>query len=109
MFSVCSEEATSLSLEKNVHAYHEQRIGKRFSSKLQENPELDEWRVYAALKDIGIKLSPRTCGRMLALNRSLYGLKGPKKEPNALKEMPFKSSRRHEIWTARFHLSAPRS
>jgi hypothetical protein len=34
MFSVCSEEATCLSLEKNVHAYHEQRIGKRFSSGL---------------------------------------------------------------------------
>jgi transposase InsO family protein len=67
--------------------------------KLQENPELGEWRVHAALKDIGIKLSPRTCGRILALNRSLYGLKGPKKEPNAPKEMPFKASRRHEIWT----------
>jgi len=67
--------------------------------KSQENPELGEWRVHAALKDIGIKLSPRTCGRILALNRSLYGLKGPKKEPNAPKEMPFKASRRHEIWT----------
>src|SRR6266581_4774477 len=67
--------------------------------KLQENPELGEWRVHAALKDIGIKLSPRTCGRILALNRSLYGLKGPKKEPNAPKKMPFKTSRRHEIWT----------
>src|SRR5215470_2920850 len=30
---------------------------------------------------------------------SLYGLKGTKKEPNAPKEMPFKASRRHEIWT----------
>jgi len=27
------------------------------------------------------------------------GLKGPKKEPNAPKEMPFKASQRHEIWT----------
>ncbi len=67
--------------------------------KLQENPELGEWRMHAALKDIGIKLSPRTCGRILALNRSLYGLKGPKKEPHKPKEMPFKASRRHEIWT----------
>lgn len=39
--------------------------------KLQENPELGEWRIHAALKDLGIKLSPRTCGRILALNRSL--------------------------------------
>ena len=67
--------------------------------KLQENPELGEWRIHAALKDIGITLSPRTCGRILALNRSLYGLKGPKKEPHTPKEMPFKASRRHEIWT----------
>ena len=67
--------------------------------KLQENPELGEWRIHAALKDIGLKLSPRTCGRILALNRSLYGLKGPKKEPHTPKEMPFKASRRHEIWT----------
>jgi transposase InsO family protein len=67
--------------------------------KLQENPELGEWRVHAALKDIGIKLSPRTCSRILALNRSLYGMKGPKKEPKAPKEMPFKASRRHEYWT----------
>ena len=67
--------------------------------KLQENPELGEWRIHAALKDIGIKLSPRTCGRILALNRGLYGLKGPKKEPHEPKEMPFKASRRHEYWT----------
>jgi putative transposase len=67
--------------------------------KLQENPELGEWRVHAALKDIGIKLSPRTCSRILALNRSLYGMKGPKKEPKTPKEMPFKASRRHEYWT----------
>ena len=67
--------------------------------KLQENPELGEWRVHAALKDIGIKLSPRTCSRILALNRNLYGMKGPKKEPKAPKEMPFKASRRHEYGT----------
>lgn len=67
--------------------------------KLQENSELGEWRIHAALKDIGLKLSPRTCGRILALNRSLYGLKGPKKEAHTPKEMPFKASRRHEIWT----------
>ena len=36
--------------------------------KLQENPELGEFRVHAALAQIGIHLSPRTCGRILALN-----------------------------------------
>lgn len=44
--------------------------------KLQENPELGEFRVHAALLQLGIKLSPRTCGRILALNRSLYKLPG---------------------------------
>ena len=47
--------------------------------KLQENPELGEFRVHAALLQLGIKLSPRTCGRILALNRSLYGLDKPTK------------------------------
>lgn len=35
--------------------------------KLQINPELGEYRVSAALEQLGIKLSPRTCGRILAL------------------------------------------
>ncbi|MBV9280748.1 MAG: DDE-type integrase/transposase/recombinase, partial [Chloroflexi bacterium] len=55
--------------------------------KLQENPEL------------GIKLSPRTCGRILALNRSLYGLDKPKKAPHDPKPMPFQATRRHQYWT----------
>jgi transposase len=38
--------------------------------KLQINPELGEYRVSAALEQLGIKLSPRTCGRILALNRA---------------------------------------
>ena len=67
--------------------------------KLQENPELGEWRVHAALKAIGITLSPRTCSRILQLNRNLYGMKGPQKEPDAPKTMPFRATRRHEIWT----------
>lgn len=45
--------------------------------KLQENPELGEFRIHAALKQIGINLSPRTCGRILALNRKLYALDKP--------------------------------
>ena len=33
--------------------------------KMQINPELGEYRVSAALEQIGIKLSPRTCGRII--------------------------------------------
>lgn len=67
--------------------------------KLQENPELGEWRVHAVLKDIGIKLSPRTCSRILQLNRNLYGMKGPQKEQREPKTMPFRATHRHELWT----------
>lgn len=56
---------------------------------LQENPELGEFRVHAALLHMEIKLSPRTCGRILALNRSLYTLPGPTTEPHEPKLMPF--------------------
>jgi transposase len=66
---------------------------------LQENPELGEFRVHAALKQLGIDLSPRTCGRILALNRRLYGLRGPARAERELKPMPFKASRRHQYWT----------
>jgi len=67
--------------------------------KLQENPELGEFRIHAALLQLGIKLSPRTCGRILALNRSLYGLEKPKHAPREPKAMPFQASRRHQYWT----------
>jgi putative transposase len=66
---------------------------------LQRNPELGEFRVHAALKQSGIHLSPRTCGRILALNRRLYGLEKPKAGSGARKEMPFASKKRHEYWT----------
>ena len=66
---------------------------------LQENPELGEFRIHAALKQLGIDLSPRTCGRILALNRKLYGLPGSTREPREPKEMPFKATRRHQYWT----------
>lgn len=56
--------------------------------RLQENPELGEFRIYAALKQMGIDLSPRTCGRILTLNRKLYGLAGPKRGPREPKGMP---------------------
>ncbi len=67
--------------------------------KLQENPEIGAFRVHAALKRIGIDLSPRTCGRILARNRELYGLPKPTKERRDPKPMPFAASRRHEYWT----------
>ncbi len=67
--------------------------------KLQENPEIGAFRVHAALRRIGIDLSPRTCGRILARNRELYGLPKPAKEQREPKPMPFAASRRHEYWT----------
>jgi putative transposase len=67
--------------------------------KLQENPELGEFRIHAALARMGIDLSPRTCGRILAVNRKLYGLKKPKRGAKEKKQMPFQSARRHEIWS----------
>ncbi len=67
--------------------------------KLQQNPELGEFRIHAALKQMGIQLSPRTCGRILALNRKLYGLRKPEQAPREPKEMPFAASRRHQYWT----------
>ena len=41
--------------------------------KKQENPLIGEWRMHAALLQEGIKLSPRTCGRIMAKNRAIYG------------------------------------
>ncbi len=67
---------------------------------LQENPLLGEWRMHAALKRLGIPLSPRTCGRILALNRRLYGLPKPERAPHEPKPMPFQATRRHQIWSA---------
>jgi transposase InsO family protein len=67
--------------------------------KLQENPELGEFRMHAALKQLGIDLSPRTCGRIMARNRQLYGLSKPKSEPRVPREMPFRAESRHQFWT----------
>lgn len=66
---------------------------------LQRNPELGEWRIHAALKRLGIHLSPRTCGRILALHRGLYGLRMPQKEPREPKPHPFRAEYRHHIWS----------
>lgn len=67
--------------------------------KLQANPELGEYRVSAALEQMGIHLSPRTCGRILALNRDLYHLQIPPKKAMPKKEPPFKAEKRHHYWS----------
>jgi len=68
--------------------------------RFQQNPNLGEYRVHAALAQIGIHLSPRTCGRILATNRALYGLEKPKGPVKEKREMPFAARRRHQFWSA---------
>ena len=68
--------------------------------RLQRNPNLGAFRVHAALAQVGVHPSPRTCGRILATNRALYGLVKPKGPAREKKEMPFAASRRHQFWTA---------
>jgi putative transposase len=65
-----------------------------------DSPELGAYRVRAALEQIGIQLSQATCGRLLSLNRKLYGLPQPKGgAPHVRNEMPFRASFRHEWWS----------
>src|SRR5215208_3264820 len=68
--------------------------------RFQQNPNLGEVRIHAALAQIGIHLSPRTCLRILALNREIYGLDKPKGPVKEKKEMPFAARRRHQYWSA---------
>jgi putative transposase len=68
--------------------------------RFQKDPGLGEFRIHADLKQIGIHLSPRTVGRILALNREFYGLEKPKAAPRQPGAMPFASTRRHHYWTA---------
>ncbi len=42
---------------------------------------------------------PRTCGRIMAKHRALYGWEKPKGPAKPKKEMPFKATRRHEFWS----------
>lgn len=69
-------------------------------SRRQENPELGAYRMRAALEQVGINLSTRTAGRILAANREAEGLPKPKRSPHTKREMPFEASYRHEIWTS---------
>jgi putative transposase len=67
--------------------------------RLQENPELGAFRMHAALKQMGIELSPRTCGRIMARNRKLYGLAKPARAPHTKTPQPFAAVRRHQYWS----------
>jgi putative transposase len=68
--------------------------------KMQENPELGAFRVHAALERLGIHLSPRTVGRILAANREAEGLEKPSRGRKEKREMPYGASFRHEYWTS---------
>jgi transposase len=65
--------------------------------KLASNPDLGAYRVMAALEQLGIQLSQRTCGRLLALNRSHDAHRGAKRctsseEGDAGHSLPFATS-----------------
>ncbi len=57
--------------------------------RLQANPELGEFRIHAALEQLGIPLSPRTCGRILALHRELGAPLPTNAAPRGPQPMPF--------------------
>jgi putative transposase len=67
--------------------------------RLGRNPGLGAWRVHSVLLREGIRLSPRTCGRMLALNRELYHVPKPEPKRHEPKPMPFRARHRHEYWS----------
>jgi transposase len=67
--------------------------------RLQANPELGEFRIHAALAQRGIDLSPRTCGRILALHRALGAPQPAAAQPRAPQPMPFAAVRRHQYWS----------
>jgi putative transposase len=67
--------------------------------RLQANPELGEFRIHAALQQLGIHLSPRTCGRVLALHRALGAPMPAASVPQAAHAMPFAAMRRRQYWS----------
>jgi transposase InsO family protein len=67
--------------------------------RLQANPELGEFRIHAALAQQGIDLSPRTCGRILALHRALGAPQPTAAQSHDLQPMPFAAQRRHQYWS----------
>ncbi len=68
--------------------------------RLQENPELGEFRIHAELVRRGMDIGRRTVGRILALNRRVHGMDKPKRSPHQKREMPFAATKRHQYWTA---------
>lgn len=66
---------------------------------MTESFSLSACRIHTALLQQGIKLSPATYDRILALNRKLYHLQMPVKQGRPKKEMPFKPEWRHQYWT----------
>jgi transposase len=67
--------------------------------RLQANPELGEFRIHAALAQRGIDLSPRTCGRILALHRAQGAPQPAASMPHDPQPMPFAAQRRHQYWS----------
>jgi len=67
--------------------------------RLQANPELGEFRIHAALAQLGIHLSPRTCGRILALHRELGAPHPDAAVPHEPQPMPLAAQRRHQFWS----------
>ena len=67
--------------------------------RLQANPELGEFRIHAALAQQGIHLSPRTCGRILALHRALGAPWPAGALPHDPQPIPFAAVRRHQYWS----------
>jgi hypothetical protein len=67
--------------------------------RLQANPELGEFRIHAALAQLGIHRSPRTCGRILALHRALGAPHPTAPVPREPEAMPFAAQRRHQSWS----------
>ncbi|MFL5664463.1 MAG: hypothetical protein ACJ8BW_24415, partial [Ktedonobacteraceae bacterium] len=89
---------------EDIPQWHARKAGTReideVGKLVQESPEQGAYRVRAALEQIGIHLSQATCGRLLALNRKLYGIeKKPPPAPRPKLEMPFKARFRQEIWS----------
>lgn len=67
--------------------------------RLQANPQLGAFRIHAALLQQGTRLSPRTCGRILALHRGLGAPKPAAAVPHEPQAMPFAAVRRHQYWS----------
>jgi transposase len=56
--------------------------------KQSKNPLLGEYRMYAALKQLGLMVQPRTCGRIMAENRRLYAPRGSDQRAPRLQATP---------------------